>query len=441
MSSFFTCALDKVLIHLCSCVGGEVNYARNQAYVIIGTLVEACLLTEEGQDKSKVKMHDVVREMALWIASDFGKDKERCIVKAGVGLREVPTVENWRSVRRMSLMDNMIKNISESPDCPELTTLLLQKNEILNISMEISELVSLRYLDLSGNRGIQQIFACLLELEKLLYLNLEGTGLESVSGISNLSSLRTLRLQYNKIYSNVIKELKLLEHLEVVTIEICSMFVADQLLNAYREANAIQELSIRYIENKSILTLLDMAVLSKLEIYKCEFAEIKVKRRTSLWNRSPTTPSFPNLSTVRLVFCHGVKDLTWLLFAPNLKVLYVENAAQVEDIINKEKAANILTEEKASTIIPFRKLEDFEVFFLPELRSIYWSPLPFPRLRIFRIYSCPNLRKLPLDSKSGSSIAGEELFIHREERDWIDKVEWEDEATKERFRRFNRPSN
>ncbi|KAG5390939.1 hypothetical protein IGI04_032480 [Brassica rapa subsp. trilocularis] len=29
MSSFFTCALDKVFIHLCTCVGGEVNYVCN----------------------------------------------------------------------------------------------------------------------------------------------------------------------------------------------------------------------------------------------------------------------------------------------------------------------------------------------------------------------------------------------------------------------------
>lgn len=39
--------------------------AINHVYGIIGTLVEACLLTEEGKDKSMVKMHDVVCEIAL----------------------------------------------------------------------------------------------------------------------------------------------------------------------------------------------------------------------------------------------------------------------------------------------------------------------------------------------------------------------------------------
>ncbi|KAG2260739.1 hypothetical protein Bca52824_080033 [Brassica carinata] len=47
----------------------------NQGYGIIATLVSSCLLLEEGSSISKVKMHDVVREMALGISSDFGKKK------------------------------------------------------------------------------------------------------------------------------------------------------------------------------------------------------------------------------------------------------------------------------------------------------------------------------------------------------------------------------
>ncbi|CAF2115750.1 unnamed protein product [Brassica napus] len=43
----------------------------NQGYKIIGILVRSCLLMEEESNKSKVKMHDVVREMALWITSDL----------------------------------------------------------------------------------------------------------------------------------------------------------------------------------------------------------------------------------------------------------------------------------------------------------------------------------------------------------------------------------
>lgn len=46
---------------------------------------------------------------------------------SGVGLCEIPKVENWKDVRRISLMRNDIETISEIPDCPELTTLILRQ--------------------------------------------------------------------------------------------------------------------------------------------------------------------------------------------------------------------------------------------------------------------------------------------------------------------------
>ena len=87
------------------------------------------MLEEEGS--SYLKIHDVVRDMGLWIASDLGKHKERCIAQTDIGLREVPKVKNWKDVRALSLMGTSIDKISESPDCPELTTLLLASNERL----------------------------------------------------------------------------------------------------------------------------------------------------------------------------------------------------------------------------------------------------------------------------------------------------------------------
>ncbi|CAA7044026.1 unnamed protein product [Microthlaspi erraticum] len=91
-------------------------------------------MEEDGREV--VRMHDVVREMALWIASELGREKEAFIVHAGVGLNEIPKVKNWNSVRRMSLMKNKIRNLAGSPECLELTTFLMQRGDLVNISSE-----------------------------------------------------------------------------------------------------------------------------------------------------------------------------------------------------------------------------------------------------------------------------------------------------------------
>lgn len=64
--------------------------ARNQGYCIVGTLLHACLLEEE--EGKRVKMHDVIRDMALWIASTFENKNEKFLVLAGVGLTAAPSV-------------------------------------------------------------------------------------------------------------------------------------------------------------------------------------------------------------------------------------------------------------------------------------------------------------------------------------------------------------
>ncbi|CAH8252030.1 unnamed protein product [Arabidopsis lyrata] len=380
----------------------------NQGYEIIGTLVRACLLMEEKRNKSNVKMHDVVREMALWISSDLGKQKEKCIVRAGVGLCEVPKVKDWNTVRKLSLMNNEIEEIFDSHECAALTTLFLQKNDMVKISAEffrcmphlvvldlsenhsldelpeeISELVSLRYFNLSYT-CIHQLPVGLWTLKKLIHLNLEHmSSLGSILGISNLWNLRTLGLRDSKLLldMSLVKELQLLEHLEVVTLDISSSLVAEPLLCSHRLVECIKEVDIKYLKEESVrvLTLPTMGNLRRLGIKMCGMREIKIESTTSSSsrNKSPTTPCFSNLSRVFIAKCHGLKDLTWLLFAPNLTFLEVGFSKEVEDIISEEKAE----EHSSATIVPFRKLETLHLFELHN--ELHFLLQTFPPVVLF----------------------------------------------------------
>ncbi|KAL0714001.1 hypothetical protein Bca4012_020979 [Brassica carinata] len=419
--------------------------ARNQVYEILGILVRACLLVEgEMKNISYVTMHDVVRDMALWIASDLGKNKEIFIVQAGVDLRNMPYVKNWKGVKKMSLMRNNIERICGSFECAQLTTLFLQKNQplvhvcndffmyvpmlvVLDLSgnlglseLPLIHLVSLRYLDLSRT-SLKRLHVGLQEMKKLIHLNLESTRkLVSISGISNLSSLRSLGLQgsYKTLDMSLLKELQLVEHLENLTIEVSSGMVLEQLLRSHMLVKCIQKVGINNLgESTKVLTLPTMCVLRRLNVSGCRMGEIQIEK---------TTQSFQNLSRIDICVCYCVKDLTWLVFAPNLVDLRVKYSNQLEEIISKEKAASV-----EGGHVPFQKLRSLYLCHSPMLKSIYWSPLSFPCLSKISIAGCPMLRKLPLDSNS--IVRFEVFFIEYREEGWIKEVEWEDEATQLRF--------
>ncbi|KFK34274.1 hypothetical protein AALP_AA5G123600 [Arabis alpina] len=239
-------------------------------------------------------MHDVVREMAIWIASDPEKHKEIWIVQA-------PKVKNWRDVRKISCICRNIENIS-------------------------------------GFRGLKE--------------------------------------------------------------------------------------SVR------VLTLPTTCDLRRLTLEGCRMGEIKIERTISSLNNSPTIPCFSNRYGIYIGGCNHLKDLAWLVFAPNLVDLKVGSSNQLDDIINEEKATSV-TGGHAGSIVPFQKLRRLWLSHLPMLKSIYWSPLPFPCINKIIIEDCPKLRKLPLGSES--VVSNQELIIEYDEEEWIKEVAWEDEATQLRF--------
>ncbi|VYS49785.1 unnamed protein product [Arabidopsis thaliana] len=438
-----------------------IERAEDKGYDIIGSLVRASLLMEcvDLKGKSCVIMHDVVREMALWIASELGIQKEAFIVRAGVGVREIPKVKNWNVVRRMSLMENKIHHLVGSYECMELTTLLLGKREygiiwrwsaiktisseffncmpklaVLDLSHnkslfelpeEISNLVSLKYLNLSHTE-ISHLSKGIQELKKIIHLNLENTWkLESIDGISSLHNLKVLKLYGSSLLwpwdLNTVKELETLEHLEILTTTTDPR--AKQFLSSHRLLSRSRLLEIsgcsvssrdRHLESLSVST-------DKLREFRIKFTSISEIKMGGICN-------FLSLVDVDIYNCQGLRELTFLIFAPKLRSLSVVDAKDLEDIINEEKAC----EGEDSGIVPFPELKYLNLDDLPKLKNIYRRPLPFLCLEKISIGECPNLRKLPLDSTSGKQ--GENgCIIHYKDSRWLKGVKWADEATKKRF--------
>ena len=169
----------------------------DKGHAILNKLECACLLEGQiGEDGKKyVKMHDVVRDMAIII----GRANSRFLVQAGMRLTDIPDEKKWsEDLVRVSLVRNDISSIplNSSPKCSRLLTLLLRGNDFLTIIPNdfFMHMKMLSVLDLS-HTSIESLPTSISNLESLTALLLESCEyLWHVPSLENLTALRRLDL-------------------------------------------------------------------------------------------------------------------------------------------------------------------------------------------------------------------------------------------------------
>ncbi|XP_051113380.1 uncharacterized protein LOC127239325 [Andrographis paniculata] len=164
-------------------------------HVMLNKLVNVCLL--ESDDERWVKMHDLVRAMALKIT----KNRYSSIDMQSFMVGEE---EEWiKDLKKVSLIYNYRCHIPAewSPKCPNLTTLLLQENKSLELipAPFFFEMQGLHVLNLSYTK-ITELPDSLSNLRSLKSLHLKGcVNLTKVPGLGNLKELRELDISETPI--------------------------------------------------------------------------------------------------------------------------------------------------------------------------------------------------------------------------------------------------
>ncbi|KAH1048074.1 hypothetical protein J1N35_038858 [Gossypium stocksii] len=189
-----------------------------------------------------VKMHDLVRDMALRITTGT----PRFLVKAGVRLMEPPNVQEWnKDPEKVSLMENWGLQLPyplqmSPPKCPILTTFLLSnccitsipegffkhihalkildlsRNPIMSLPISIANLKNLTALLLGECQNLEKV-PSLSKLKFLKELDLHATNIKQVRhGMENLSKLKYLNLNHvelDEIPIGILSNLSCLQNL------------------------------------------------------------------------------------------------------------------------------------------------------------------------------------------------------------------------------------
>ncbi|KAI8011232.1 Disease resistance protein [Camellia lanceoleosa] len=218
--------------------------ASRRVLTVVDILKDACLLLE-GKDENFVKMHDVIRDVALSIAKDDGKE---ILVKHGD--KKWPEKDTCESSSAMSLMFDNTLELLELPDdlvCPQLHTLTMKLkwnfNPLLNVPdrffsgmekltiLELNRICMLPPLSLANLVNLRMLWLDNCELRdiailkdlnnNLEILSLRGSNIEVLpSEIGQLIGLRLLDLgncyKLTEIPQGVISNLSRLEELYIL---------------------------------------------------------------------------------------------------------------------------------------------------------------------------------------------------------------------------------
>ncbi|KAF7121405.1 hypothetical protein RHSIM_Rhsim13G0171400 [Rhododendron simsii] len=344
-----------------------LHEAHVKGHAILRALIDSSLL-EEGNDDDRVKMHDVVRDLVLAMTSPKGGEPQH-LVRAGISSGKIPDAVEWEKATRISFIDHDLCNLPESPDCPELLTLLLQGNERLRV--------------------IPETF--FNNMPKLKVLDLSRTGIESLpTSISKLESLRGL----------VLSECESLEALPAGVISKLSQIEVFKLEGS--------DWASRLSDESTEIVAKELSELSSLSSLGFEFQDVGGEERDS---------GLP--SAIQDVFSSGfmVQQLS------NLEELVVNHCGGLKGMIPEDE----VVEHEALPKLRMLGLQD-----LPEFVNFFKGvPMRWQSLEWVGIINCPKLRKLPFDTNSAPNL--KEIEGGRNSQEWWDALEWDNDATRLQF--------
>jgi Leucine-rich repeat (LRR) protein len=197
----------------------SLEEASNRLYSHVRNLKDSCLLLDCPHGSDHCHMHDVVRDVATFIAS---RDHNMLVLRDNSGLKKWPDVDALKRCTAFSIRGGDIHELPNNMECPDLRFLYVTGGDR---SLQIPEtffkgMGKLQVLDLTGMK-LPSLPSSLGFLGKLQTLCLDQCVLEDIAIIGELKNLVVLSLLSSDL-SQLPREIGLLTHLRLLDLSNCS---------------------------------------------------------------------------------------------------------------------------------------------------------------------------------------------------------------------------
>ncbi|XP_058072870.1 disease resistance protein RPS2-like [Magnolia sinica] len=426
--------------------------ASSQGHQILERLKDACLLEASSEVEDHVKMHDLIRDLALWITSSPSNEGPKFLVRAGLGLMDSPDEAMWKEAEKISLMNNKIEELPVQPNCPNLVSFYIRENPLLraipdsffelmprlqvldlshtwivSLPMSLTSLVNLRALILKCCKSLVEV-PPLGQLKELQFLDLSFTTIRNLpEGLENLVKLKQLNLSFlgrvTVIPSNIISKLSSLEDLRMFGTYV--NWAKEWWIDDASEAMLGEVATLRRLMSLEI-TIQNMDCLAH-DVIKWQWPTLK-KFRFYLGRGKHDSPSSCDklvyiVGLACVSFPHGIgamlnhtealilENCRWLRHTPqlggdlrNLRELYIFKCFGMDCLVDWTEVG-----EDA-----LQCLETLHLNSLPNLKKVFDGQMPcggLRKLRLLHVSCCNKLKSLFSSSMAEQLNQLEELRV------------------------------
>ncbi|KAF3673167.1 putative disease resistance protein-like isoform X2 [Capsicum annuum] len=387
----------------------NLEHARNRMCLLLETLIDSFLLSQDSE-KDYVTMHDVVRDVAIYIACE---GNHIFMVSHDVNSEEFPRKDSYEQYSHMSIVANKFDELPTPILCPKLKLLMLKLRFRDPFKLQDDFFYGMSELNVLSMRGskhkasIQTFPASIQMLSNLRSLWLSDLRLDDISIVGELVTLEILSIRDSKL-----KELPV-EIGKLTNLIMLEFWSEDKELKrispgVLSRLVRLEELHIRSVKHCSYSTLRELESTSRLTaLTLCTYSGNVIYRNLGLSSK-----------LTRYILRVGGDDIDDSSMDNYRKIIALEvtKTAPLGDwicrLLRKSElvhstgkgSKNVLTELQRDEFQNVKDLRFYECDSLTHSLNIYCqNNIPFPKLKRLEVSECDGLQYIFCVSLAGGS--------------------------------------